>query len=140
MNPQGVQIGTFTVTESREVQETFETASWYRLYEVAPGTYPVMAYPRPGHIGHTLYVRVASALCTASYFEDRLFHCRSSKVDEDKGRMMPTSFGLVPYDLGEHLEAGTLKIDHPRVTLKPWTVKGTPGWSEDRELIGAEWN
>jgi hypothetical protein len=134
----GIQIGTFTVTEPREVRETYETASWYRLFEVAPGTYPVIAYPRGSHIGHTLYVRCDDALCTASYFENRVLHCRSGHVDEDKGRRMRTSFDLVPYDLGKHVESGALEITHPRVTLKPWKTSETE-WSPARELVAAEW-
>jgi hypothetical protein len=116
-------VGHVTIAEPYEyVDRGYETASWYRTYDVHPGTYEIVATfagkPEPGRSPYWLMVR-AEATITDEHFPSSFFGNQFGELRKPNvGKVETVSLGqYYGYDAGK---------------LGAWlkgTVEWLPGWS-----------
>lgn len=105
-----INYGSITLTEAESFRQTFETASWYTDYSIAPGTYQVTAYYSSMEALYPyLLCYKAQGTVTASLFVNRLLHLSSNVVDKDVGEMREVSV--------------TVGKNDPRIVLSPEAIE-----------------
>lgn len=98
-HPAALPVGTITIDTATTYRQTYECAAWYQEVIVAPGTYPVVAYPGSGN--DRFHARLAGVK-GGSDFGTRLCGRPIGSDGMDEGRGDPMEYGLYLGDSYAH--------------------------------------
>lgn len=116
-----IHVGTYKLTEERDVQQLYECAAWEQTITVSPGEYPVYAYLEYDSL-RELSVPVRGPIKSACFVARIGNMYGPDHGPETIGQLADGHIDLPTYsDLKSLMESGKLTLDSELVEFRPYT-------------------